>query len=667
MDSSVVFIDLNSLSDEPYCSLQFIKRLPTDYYFTPIVDNRNEVNTDFKPTLDIKKLHDNIYRNLAQAIISHNFPQLATDNNSIKHLKSYLQKIEIFKIAQSQSDLGEFFVVVEILARDKIYYKSVSLAVELLENIVIEEIDVETIAKFTQNYLQQSFVLISDYNFLPEFRKALDSSNVFIPDARLQEFPQIWEEKQQYNFPLFGQYLDKIKFQIKRQGKLEWIEVLSKNQQEHIYYEGDSKAKRFIARIQETGQDYFKLKNSSTILPIKINDRDYCVNGITQEYIIIHPLSESKAKPEELEVRIEFVVKLGSIPKLRVTDKENKYSIESQLGDRIAIETSLNCIPLKTILEYREQQFKNKIPNHDLCKKIAVSISSVKEIAFFEKLPSIAAPIQSANQTIKLFRDNKKIEPFLYINTNHDILKDLKFYIRRFFERGIIKAIANYFEDVSTLPGNEKQNIHNAIINVFNFIGRTHELSEPYLSSLFFERQYIQKATKKIGSQYYTFLAKVAFNKNFQISYFSIFDLSFNGKVPCYQLTDYLWGYSRVLLWYSEFYCQYQNNELNYLKHFTLITNHLLDDKIVAGSNQSRGYQQDAFLALIYLLTFREADSQFCSTDTEEYQLSKKVIKKYKKSLVYLKTVPNISLNKYFEELLKGKGTLENTEGFLEG
>ena len=267
---SIVFIDLNSLSDEPYCSLQF-ERSPKHPYHIPIIDNRRKENSDFKLPLSLKDIHNNIFHNLAQEILFRNFPQLASNNNTLDHLKSHLQKVEIFKIAQSQSDLAEFSVVVEIIEKEKIYYKSVILNIAFLEKIVVDTIDIVAIARFTQKHSEHSFVLISDYNFLPKFRKALNTNNIFIPENYLAEFPQIWLEKQKHNFPLFGQYLDKIKFQIQRNGKTQWIEVLSTEEQEHIYYEGDPETKRFIARIQDTGQEYFPLSHPYSVLPIQIN------------------------------------------------------------------------------------------------------------------------------------------------------------------------------------------------------------------------------------------------------------------------------------------------------------------------------------------------------------------------------------------------------------
>ena len=662
--NSLVVIDLGSMSDEAYCSLQF-KQVPNSPYPIPIIDNRREIDRNFKLALNVKDIHDNIYQDLAQEILSCNFSQLAADKNTVEYLKSYLQKAEVFKIPQSQTELASFSIIVEIYSNSKVYYKSVSLDIALLEEIVINRIDIKAIAQFAKKHSEYSFVLISDYNFLPKFREAVLCSKIFVTTNHQAEFPRIWQEKQRLNFPLFGQYLDKIKFKIQRNKEIQWIEVLSTKEQDHIYYEGDPQTKHFVARIQETGQEYFTISSINTVLPIKINDRDYCINGNTQGYYILHPLATSETSIEELKIRIEFTIKLGSVPELKVTDKENKYKIEARLQDYVEPEIALDCIPLTTILEYRKQQFQTKITDADLCSQVTTFISSINKIYSFHQLPSISDRVRSANEKIRLHKRIYRTEPFLYINTNLKSLTDLKFAIDRFFNSGVIRAIANYFDDASDLTTKEKQSINNTINNVLNLIGRTHKLSEPHISQLLFSRQFIQKATKKIGSQYYTVLAKIALKQQFQVAYFDIFDLAFNNRQPCYQIEDYLWGYSRILLWYSEFYCQYQTWELDYLSHFKSITKHLLSDKIVASKDKPTRYQQDSFLALIYLLTFREANAQFCTIESDEYQLAKRVIEKYRESLVFLKAVPNCSLNECFEELLNGNSSQESVIGLV--
>lgn len=404
-----------------------------------------------------------------------------------------------------------------------------------------------------------------------------------------------------------------------------------------------------------------------TVLPIQINDCDYCINGITQEYKILHPLSELEDLIEELRVRIEFIVDLGSAPKLKVTDQENKYQIETELQDYIEIEPSLNCIPLKTILEYREQQFKNKIPHSEICDRIGYSLSSIAAVNTLESLLQKKEPIKNALLPIQTYKNNNRVDLFVYVDPNHSCLTALNNNLNKFSNSGVFKLIEKYCNNEIVVHKSQKGDANEVINDILNLVGKTYLLSELYLPDFFFSKQFIKNAVRVIGIQYFSFLAKIAFKRNYQATYFQIFSLNFSkNNKPCYQIKDYLWGYSRILLWYSEYYYQYQNNELNYLKHFKSIANHLLDSKMVAGSGQSRAYQQDAFLALIYLLTYREADSHFCTRDSEEYQLAGKVIEKYKQSLVYLKAFPDRSLNECFEELLNGNSSQESVRRIIE-
>ena len=656
LNNSVVVVDLGSLSDEPYCSLQF-EILPNSPYPIPIIDNRREVSSDFKLTLDIKNIHHNIYHALAQEILTCNFPQLATNNNTVEHLKSYLQKIEVFKLAQSQNESANFSIIVEIFEREKIYFKSVCLDIALLENIVINRIDFSEIARFTQKYSEHSFVLISDYNFLPKIREVLKSGNIFIPQNNLSEFPQIWLEKQQQNFPLFGQYLDKIEFQVQKDGKIKSIEVLSTEEQEHIYYEGDPQTKRFIACIQETGQDYFKLLYPNTILPIKINGQDYCINKVPQEYQIIHPWSESKAKSEELRVRIEFIIKLGSVPQLSVTDKENKYTIEAQLRPRPIIDH----IPLKTILENRRK--KNcYVPREEQCQIIVQALSQIQNINSQDDIKRIENYVNTAYKQIH--RSNRNVDLLLNVTSKHSVIEEIKRSLISLNNSGIINEIINYL--ASHNNNHEKHQINKTMTRTIMLLGKTYKLSENLTLKRFFERDIIRNGFNKITlkyqdeeyHEYFLFLSRVALTKELQLNYFNIFSEEFQVNKPLYQIKEskYLWGYSRILLWYSKFYEQYTKPEFDYVKHFKLITEYLsIQSSTTVNDSLFKEYRKDAFLSLIYLLTFRGADSQFCTTESSEYQLAEKVVDKYRKFPVYLKAIPDKSLNECFEELLKGR------------
>ena len=565
-----------------------------------------------------------------------------------------MQKIEIFKIAQSPNDAENFEIIVEIYYQEKVYYKSVTLNIFLLEDIVLQEIKLEAIASFTKKHPEYSFIIVSDYNFLPKFREALNSSNILVTDNSLAEFPKIWLEKQQHKFPLFGQYLDKIKFKIqKKDGETQWIEVLSEEEQEHIYYEGDRKTKRFIARIQETGQDYFKLSYPYTVLPIQINDQDYCINTVPQEYKIIHPCSESKAKSEELIVRIEFIVKLGSVPELRVIDKDNKYKIEARWRDREEIIQLLCYIPINTILENRRQ--KNCfIPSLEKLQQFSNALSSIKNIDSFNKAMRFKNKIEEAYDIIKKTNNNPDL--FLNLDYNHPSVEEAKEKINILNNSGIINELIKYIKRYYNFRRDQGIDNRKFINKLIIFLGKTYKLSDNLDLKPFFDPMVIESAcnNKEITTgEYFLFLSRVALTPGLQSNYFKVFTNVWVNNQPLYQVEKYLWGYSRILLWYFEFNNQ---DDINYQEHFTKILNYLL-----TGKNLTQGYKQNAFLSLIYLFTFRDPslEQKFCVTDSEEYKLAEQVVDKYKDDPVYLRVIPNKSLNEYFEELLKGNSSQE--------
>ena len=140
--------------------------------------------------------------------------------------------------------------------------------------------------------------------------------------------------------------------------------------------------------------------------------------------------------------------------------------------------------------------------------------------------------------------------------------------------------------------------------------------------------------------------------KEFQISYFNYF-FDKVGNSQFYKRDKYLWGYGRILVWYSEF--QYLETELSYLTHFQAIINYLIE---LQESQPSIQYLRNAFLCLIYLLTYRDINENFCVPTSKEYQTSEKVVSLYKNYPVYLRRIsPDKSLNDYFKDLLYGKSS----------
>jgi hypothetical protein len=95
-----------------------------------------------------------------------------------------------------------------------------------------------------------------------------------------------------------------------------------------------------------------------------------------------------------------------------------------------------------------------------------------------------------------------------------------------------------------------------------------------------------------------------------------------------------------------------------------LITNYLLSKPANQFTDQ---YKQNAFLALCYLLTFREIDQDFFTRDSQEKQQAIQVIKHFKDEEVMLNQVSRKkSLNQLFAELIEGKASQSDIDGMIQ-
>ncbi|MEG3439445.1 hypothetical protein V0288_20125 [Pannus brasiliensis CCIBt3594] len=181
----------------------------------------------------------------------------------------------------------------------------------------------------------------------------------------------------------------------------------------------------------------------------------------------------------------------------------------------------------------------------------------------------------------------------------------------------------------------------------------------------FFQPLVLKNGLRNLGYEYLHFLARVSVNKQLQIAYFNHFSQSLSRKngqqQPYYTYDKYLWGYSRILLWYSDF--DFSLSEMNYREHFTLIINHLhtlaVNTQTEEYKRKTGEYKRNAFLALIYLLTFRERDPDFCTEDSPEYRNAIRLIEGFRDQEIHLSSVisdqPDRSLNQNFKELLLGQ------------
>ena len=648
----VVFIDLNSITDEQPALLKF-ERHSNSSYLIPILNNREKINQSLKLELKFRDSYDRICDEISQSILANNFSVLKGNEITVQHLASYLKRIKIFQLLHSHIGQNNFSIIVEILDRGNIYYKSVCLNINSLEEIVCNQIDLDSIEQLANEYKKFSFIVISDYNIFPKVRECLNSDNLLVLDLTNPQFAEIWRQKQKENFPLFGQYLDKIDFQV---GNKKWITVLSPDESKNIYYEGQAETTKFIGRIQETGQDYFTLPYPTTTLPIRINDKDYCINGIAQEYLIKHPLEKLQAESEKLRVRIEFLLKPGSAPELRVRDENNKFQIETKLCDPQEEKIFHNCIPLREILGKRERE-SNIIPDLEKSSEVINTLEQIDRVEYyinqegnyFRRIQVIKEHIGVAYT--QLHRSDRNCDLLLNINPDRPSLERLRGTLSDSVF-ALIKIVLNYLE---TSQGSSHPQVKGNIKYFIVFLGKTYKFSQYLSVERFFNESTLNLWHNKFGKdvgEYFKFLSRVATKKEFQVFYFkNLFDKKYVGR-SLYQTDSYLWGYGRILAWYSEF--QYTNEEFEYLKHFKCILEHLLNQK----ESVSEEYKRNAFLSLIYLLTFRELDKSFCADGSEELELAKRVLNSYHNSSIILKRISkNKSLNEYFGELLSGNSS----------
>ena len=659
LSKPVVFIDLNSVTDRQPALLNFEPHSNSSYLI-PILDNREEINQKFRLNLNFRDSYDRICINISRSIFLDNFSEL-TNEIAVQHLASYLKRIKIFQLLHPHIGQTDFPVIVEILDRGNIYYKSVCLNMGVLQDIVFNQIDLESIKQLANKYKKFSFVVISDYNIFSNFREHLNSDNLVVLDLTNPQFAKIWIQKQQKKIPLFGQYLDKIDFQIgNTNGECQWITVLSPDESQNIYYEGQAETNQFIGRIQETGQDYFTLPYPAATLPIRINDEDYCINGIAQNYLIKHPLQESIARSERLRVRIEFLLKPGSAPELRVRDENNEFQIETELCDCQEIAISYNCIPLREILGKRERE-SNIIPDSEKSSKVINTLEQLHKAKYhINQEGNYSKRIQVIKDRINvayahLHRDNKNVDLLLNINPDQPSLERLRGTLSDSVLAELINIVLNYLK---TSQGSSHFEVRGNIKYFIIFLGKTYKFSQALSVERFFDERTLNLWHDKFGKdvgEYFKFLSRVATKKEFQVFYFkNLFDKK-------YQTDSYLWGYGRILAWYSEF--QYTNEEFNYLKHFKCILEHLRNQK----ESVSEEYKRNAFLSLIYLLTFRELDKSFCADGSKEFKLAKEVLESYQNSSIILKRISkNKSLNEYFDELLSGNSSTDAMSNLLQ-
>lgn len=652
-DKPLIFIDLDCFECDRLIPIQ------RDQQGIPILNTKEPllIQTPFNTV----ETYNQICRDIAIKILTNFSSNSNLEESAIAHLQKYLQKIAIFEQIPSESNTESISILVEIMYFDQIYYKQVQLKLADIENIVNSRVNFSSLEKIADpNY---HWILISQYNRFPIIKQRLPQFLCVSSDP--QSFPRVWEEKKQNsNFPLFGIYLDTIEFEIgtkDEHGNLitQWIQLSDQT----ISYEGSPRTLR--GTIPETNQNEFLIRKNLVKLPIKVNGEKFLKKGIPQNYeILIENFPETTPDREDVEIKIkiEFILKLNAPPELKVSDVNETYRITSKLVDRV--EESFGYIPYQQIVNNRGDQSDKHIqylknPGHQ--KKYKEYLEEVKA-----ELGKISIPIESKSSQEKILDHllnsiNKKLPKpnniDIFQNIQTDSSEPEVIELKQIFENSDFIKLPDLM--IKSYP-----NSINLVKKMLRFVGKIYRFSEPFnLEPAFdyFKDKLTTKRKKQVirqgSSAYFESLARTAFSTSQQKLYFDLFEEE-------YKLTknQYLWGYARILLWYYNFQSKAEN--FNYKNHFLLITKYLLSKPANQFTEQ---YKQNAFLALSYLLTFREIDPDFFKEYSQEKQQAIQVIKHFEDEKVMLNQVSQEkSLNQLFAELIEGKASQSDIDGMIQ-
>jgi hypothetical protein len=657
----LVFVNLDNFVNGHLISINC--SLDNSPYQIPILNTKNPISVDL--SFNSIESYNSICQNIARRILADNFSAIAQNSETVNHLANYLQKISFFQTIQPYINQEYFDFIIEIGHNNQIYYKKVTITLKSVEDIVYKQINIQYLNQLASLYPGYQFVLISQYNIFAQIQQLLPQFICLNPS--FQEFNQIWQQKNQLNFPLFGIYLDEIEFAIAIENSRQWIQLF--NQQNAISYEGKPTVLR--GYIPSRNQDFFRIPqgNQTAKLPIKINGHDYCINGVPQDYNIE---IQNHQVTEDVCIRIEFHLQPGSFPELKITDLEGKYKITACLTDRIeSSSSSYSYIPPEKIASTRQQESLTQINRLKIRTEVqqlkqslvqlaqeldSVNFSSNKPINY-TKLKDLF--VQAYNQLNRTNNNKSDLLQFVDTSFSEVVIDELKI---QFQQKSLQKIINNICNLMISHQSGELNNIKRTVLlQAIKFIGKTYKFSDYLLTKQLFSQTHFSTAnqirTANLDKEYLQCLARIAINEELQTLYFNWFESNYK-----LENSQYLWGYGRILLWYYNFDAV---NLVNYRTHFTAIMEYLLSKPYSSFNHQ---YKQNAFLSLLYLLSFRANDNLFCQRNSQEMRIAESVINHFSNDRIILNTVSREKpLNQFFQEMIAGTTTEDDLGNLVQG
>ncbi|MBA3922481.1 MAG: hypothetical protein H0X31_12595, partial [Nostocaceae cyanobacterium] len=656
----LVFVDLDNFECDRLIPINFLHPENSPYP-VPILNTKKPIffPKNYKPI----QIYNNICKNLAYRILAEDFPAIANNDDAINHLANYVQKISLLKILQLYTNHEQIHLNIQILFKEQILHKKVKLSISVIADTIAKQINIQVFHELAFLNPEYQFVLISIYNILPCIRQLLPFTCL---NPISQQFHQIWQEKSKLNFPLFAINLDRIEFAIgisDESGRVskQWIQL--SNQEDAISYEG--KLTIFRGRIPQTNQEYFRIPKGIRVatLPIKVNGNDYCRNGVPQDYNIeIHT-----QEIVDIWISIEFHLQPGSFPELRVIENTGKYKITTKLADRIRI--SFNHIPPEQIKKNREQESFNQInrlKNDNRIGDLAESLSQIAEE--LDRLVNLGNKPKNYSILISLLenfyqqihRRNNRLDLLQFVNplSTESVIDELRAKLQTTNLSRVVDVIC---ELLNSNNHNPLSSVSHILLKLIITIGKTYKFSQYLLGERLFSPAFFNNAhlikPSNLDQEYLKCLARIAITEDLQKQYFQWFDSYYN-----LETNPYLWGYGRILLWYYDF--DSPVDFIDYRLHFNKILEYLLTK---ASNDFNNTYKQNAFLSLLYLLSFRSRERVFCQHGSAEMRMAERVINHFSTDrIIFTQISREKSLNQFFQEMIEGTATADDLTSLIQ-
>ncbi len=380
-------------------------------------------------------------------------------------------------------------------------------------------------------------------------------------------------------------------------------------------------------------------------LPVRVNGNPLFKNDHEQVYQLTNQFF---TESHEINLKIRFLIRLGYAPILRVEDGQ-KRAIEYEFVDAKEPEIK-GYLPVQDIQDIRLIKSKEKVHFIEFVnlQKLRYELYDIQSNLDISKLDFLTCKLESSWKKIHRIRESgsraRGVDPLMHINVTVDSINKLNLIeiLENINLNQIVEFILELLDRSSHIVSSNKVDF---LVNNFVFIGKLYSFSsliqeETMLN--FFDARYVNiisnakedsQVRLRIMDEYWRFLARVSTSEKLQLAYFRLFfeDLSYGNA---YFSDVYLWGYSRILLWYSNFkYPQYKDYRLHANEIIKRMTENYLPINITgrrATPEEEKNYQykQNSFLSLIYLLSFRAKDRKFFAKNTEEYKKAHQLIDK---------------------------------------